>query len=73
MIFRPEQHGISTKQAESDADSLITATVLTLASEQRPVVVLEQIQICLLFLYLKQTSQMSLHMCGNNPPIVHNI
>jgi len=69
-----EQNGISSKQAEADADSLITSTGLTLAkSEQRPVVIIGNDTDLLVILVSQITPEMSLYMCGNNPPIIYDI
>lgn len=69
-----QQQGITSKQAEADADSLIANTGLTLAkTHERPVVVMGTDTDLLVILVSQGTSEMNLHMCGSNPPIVHDI
>ena len=57
-----EQNNISSKQAEADADSLITSTALTLAkSEQRPIVVIGN-DTDLLVILVSQVTQDMCHL-----------
>src|SRR6218665_556607 len=70
IITKFQQHGISTRQADADADSLIASTGLTLAKSKK--------SSCdnwhlLVILVSQATSEMNVHFCGTNPPIVHDI
>src|SRR6218665_3217659 len=74
IITKFQHHGISTRQADADADSLIASTGLTLAkSEKKPVVIIGTDTDLLVILVSQATSEMNVHFCGTNPPIVHDI
>ena len=75
MIHKEFAHeGMSSNQAKADADSLSATTALTLSKLQPMQVVVIGTDTDLLVIFLSETtSQMNLHMCRKNPPIVHDI
>ena len=74
MICKEFAHqGISSNQADADADILIATTAWTLSKSQpMPVVVIGTDMNLLVIIVSQATLQMNLHMCGKNSSIVHD-
>src|SRR6218665_2542851 len=69
IITKFQHHGISTRQADANADSLIASTGLTVAKSEKTSYDNWHL---LVILVSQATSEMNVHFCGTNPPIVHD-